>query len=102
AARDPFFAPDGNAIGFFDEEGLKAVSLADGSVTSVVGGLGRYPAVAVGGSWGAAGIAFGPESFAGLEWVAKPGGAIERLTQLSGDRGEASHRWPEQLPGGHG
>jgi eukaryotic-like serine/threonine-protein kinase len=102
AARDPFFAPDGNAIGFFDEDGLKAVSLTDGTVTIVVPGLGRYPAVAVGGSWGADGIAFGPLLFAGLQWVAKPGGIVEPLTHLSGATGEASHRWPEQLPGGRG
>jgi Tol biopolymer transport system component/tRNA A-37 threonylcarbamoyl transferase component Bud32 len=102
AARAPFFGPDGNAIAFFDEEGLKAVSLTDGAVTTIVAGLGRYPGVAVGGSWSADGIAFGPLSFAGLQWVAKPGGTVEPLTQLSAERGEATHRWPELLPGGRG
>jgi serine/threonine-protein kinase len=96
-ARQPSFAPDGRAVAFFADRKLKRISLQGGSVESLaeIGGNPR------GVSWGSKGwIVLAPSQTSGLVRVRESGGAPEAVTRLDESRGEASHRWPEVLPGG--
>jgi serine/threonine-protein kinase len=94
-ATDPFFSPDGQWIGFFDDGKLKKISVTGGATVTLcdVAQNGR------GGSWTDDGsIVFG--AVGNLMRVSSAGGNPEPLTTL-GD-GELSHAWPQVLPGGKG
>jgi serine/threonine-protein kinase len=94
-ARDPFFSPDGQWIGFFVETYLKKVSVQGGTPVT----LGRTGNLSMGGSWGEDGaIVEVPNPLGVLTRVPSSGGVPERLTKLGS--GEATHRWPQVLPGG--
>ena len=89
----PFFAPDGESIGFFTATELKRVSLAGGAPTllaAVQRGLG--------GSWGPDDrIVFGREGQFGLSVVPATGGEVTTFAEL-GDRYDLE--WPAFLPDG--
>jgi serine/threonine-protein kinase len=95
-ALNPFFSPDGKAIGFFAGGKLKKIAVAGGSaVTLCDAPIGR------GGSWGEDGwIVFAPTSAPGtpLQRVSSDGGTPEKLLAIA--EGEATQRWPQVLPGG--
>jgi len=92
----PFFSPDSQWLGFFGHRKLEKVNLARGSVvelcdTAVEG--------ARGASWGDRGFivaALGPAE--GLSRIPEGGGSPEPLTKLEPGR-DATHRWPQVLPG---
>jgi serine/threonine-protein kinase len=99
-ARDPFFSPDGNWIGFFAEGKLKKIATTGGSpvVLAEAGG-------ARGGAWNAEddSIVFQPFNTVGLGQgalmrVPSSGGSAGRLIPLVD--GELTQRWPQVLPGG--
>ncbi len=96
-ADDPFFSPDGQWIGFFAEGKLKKVAVRGGAVVVLCGAVaGR------GASWGdddniVATLSGG--SGIGLSKIPAAGGAPKPLTNPA-SRGEATHRWPQVLPGG--
>ena len=94
-ARTPFFSPDGQWVGFFASGKLKKVQVAGGTVVVLCDAPnGR------GASWSDAGwIAFTPNSSGStaLRRVSDTGGTPEPLTVLA--EGEATHRWPQVLPG---
>ena len=96
-ARDPFFSPDGQWIGFFAAGELKKVSVNGGpAVTLSAVPDGR------GGTWAEDGsIIFTPSPGAGvtLMGVSVQGGRPEPITRLDEAAGEVSHRWPQALPG---
>ena len=96
-ARQPFFSPDGQSIGFWAtaESELRKVSLAGGPVATIC----RAPTGNLyGATWGHDGtIVFGS---GGLYRVSAAGGVPQVLTTPAGDKGEVEHRWPEILPGG--
>ena len=94
-ASTPFFSPDGLWIGFFARGDLKKVSIQGGAAVT----LGSSPAVR-GASWDENGtIVFAPESNTALRRVsADVGGKPQPVTTLA--REEATHRWPQVLPGG--
>jgi serine/threonine-protein kinase len=95
-AMAPFFSPDGQWLGFFGGGKLKKIAVAGGAPVT----LADTP-VARGGSWAEDGtIVFAPgTAFGGNLWrVPAKGGTPEQLTALA--RGEATHRWPQVLPGG--
>jgi len=91
-----FFSPDSQWLGFFGHRKLEKVNLARGSVvelcdTAVEG--------ARGASWGDKGFivaALGPAE--GLSKIPEGGGSPEPLTKLEPGR-DATHRWPQVLPG---
>ena len=93
-ARDPFFSPDGQWIGFFADGKLKKIAVTGGAaVTLADAGDDR------GGTWAEDGsIVFQPAgSGSGLLRVSSAGGAPTPLTKLG--TGEVTHRWPQVLPG---
>jgi Tol biopolymer transport system component len=94
-ARDPFFSPDGQWIGFFVDMDLKKVSVQGGVPVT----LGRAGHLSMGGSWGEDGaIVEATHPLSELTRVPASGGDPQRLTRLGS--GEATHRWPQVLPGG--
>lgn len=97
-AAGPFFSPDGQWLGFFGGDALKKIAVTGGAPVT----LADAPS-ARGGSWAEDGtIVFTPNSGIGslssLWRVPAAGGTAERLTTLA--PGEATHRWPQVLPGG--
>ncbi len=90
----PFFSPDGKWVGFVTRSELKKVSFSGGApLTLCPVNLSR------GASWAPDDtIVFTPNPGAGLFRVAAAGGEPQPLTELK--EGEASHRWPQVLPGG--
>jgi hypothetical protein len=96
-ARDPFFSPDGQWIGFFAGGKLKKVAVTGGLPVTLADALDDR-----GGTWGEDGsIVFQPMTAGtGLMRVSSAGGTPAVLTTLG--PGEAVHRWPQVLPGGAG
>ena len=95
-AYAPFFAPDGQWVGFFAEGKLKKMRLEGGDPIPLCDApAGR------GGSWGEDGnIIAALDQQAGLSLIPAEGGAPVAVTQLNLDLGETTHRWPQVLPGG--
>ena len=93
-ALNPFWAPDGRAIGFFAEGRLKR--------TDVAGGGSQVLADAPtnrGGTWNREGtILFASTTTSGLMRVAATGGPAKSVTRVA--FGQISHRWPAFLPDG--
>ena len=97
-ARDPFFSPDGEWVGFVTGGGattLQKVSIFGGppvALAEIPDGLRRA-------SWGADDqIIFGTAN-AGLFRVSCGGGEPDVLTTLDTEQGETSHRGPFIIPG---
>lgn len=96
-ARQPFFSTDGAWIGFFANRKLSKVPVGGGPVLQVAD-IGNNPRGMV---WAPDGtIVFAAPQTAGLSRVSGSGGKPAPLTTLDKVRGEASHRWPDLLPGG--
>ena len=92
-ATFPFWAPDGDRVGFFADRKLKKVSL-DGRVVETICDVFQ----ARGGAWGADGtIVFTAMTNAGLSRVSTAG-RPSPLTQTASD--DLSHRFPVFLPDG--
>jgi serine/threonine-protein kinase len=95
-ARNPFFSPDGQWLGFFTNDKLKKISL-QGGATIVLCNIQDDR----GGAWGEDGsIVFAPNTRAGLSRISTNGGKVEAFSQLDEKSGELTHRWPQFLPGG--
>ena len=95
-AATPFFSPNGEWVGFFDDLLLKKVSVGGGTPIT----LAAAPA-SRGGTWNEDGvIVFASPSRAPLSQVSDGGGTPELVTVLDTEWGETSHRQPQFLPGG--
>jgi len=95
-ARDPFFSPDGQWLGFFADGKLKKVSVDGGAAVILCDAPNDR-----GGSWGEDGtIVFSPVLRTALSKVFSAGGSPQPLTTLDKQTGEVTHRWPQVLPGG--
>jgi serine/threonine-protein kinase len=95
-AVNPFFSPDGQWVAFAAGGKLKKVSIAGGSAVTLC----DAPSF-MGGSWGEDGyIVASLKLNAGLVRIPAEGGAAVPLTELDVGRREATHRWPQILPGG--
>jgi hypothetical protein len=95
-ASAPFWAPDGDRIGFFAEGALKTVDLRSSDVKIVA----DAPAPR-GGTWGAHDvIVFAPSERGGLSEVSAIGGTPAPITALDAATGQLSHQWPSFLPDG--
>ena len=93
-AVSPFFAPDGQWVGFFAGGKLKKVLVSGGAAITL--GDAASPN---GANWGSHRmIAFALTINSVLQQVPDAGGPPQPLTRFV--RGEVSHRWPEFLPGG--
>jgi serine/threonine-protein kinase len=98
-ARNPFFSPNGQWIGFFDGAALKKVSATGGPVITICPS--RIPR---GASWGDDGtIVFATQDTAtGLMRVSAGGGEPAVLTRPDTAQGERDHVHPSLLPDGRG
>ena len=89
----PFWAPQGDTLGFFAGGRLKVITLT--------GGPPRVLATAPngrGGSWGSDGtILFVPEPVGPVFKVSSVGGSVTQVTTVNGAKGEVGHRFPEHL-----
>ncbi len=97
-ARNHFFSPDGQWIGFFADGQLKRVAVGGGAPVT----LAEAPNDR-GGTWSEDGtILFTPNSLpsVGLTRVPASGGASEVATRPDAAAGEVTHRWPQALAGG--
>ena len=89
-ARQPFFSPDGDAIGFFADGALKRVNVEGGAPLQIC----NVPTTSLGGSWGSNGtIVFAAEG-ARLMRVSATGGRPEPIP------GVEHAAWPQILPDG--
>jgi serine/threonine protein kinase len=93
-ARDPFFSPDGEWIGFFARGKLKKIAVAGGGAVTLCDAPEDR-----GGAWSDDGtIVFAAQSRGILSRVSSAGGTPQPVSSLVD--GEVSHRWPQVLPGG--
>ncbi|NQV35486.1 MAG: serine/threonine-protein kinase [Phycisphaeraceae bacterium] len=100
-AGNPFFAPDGQWIGFFADNELKKVSVRGGVAITLC----DAPSPPLGASWGDDGfIVFSsdPISPSVLHRVSAAGGTVEDITSADTDRGDVAHITPTVLPRGKG
>jgi serine/threonine-protein kinase len=89
-----FFSPDGEWVGFTQEQSLKKVRLDDGTVLDIT------EATWGGGTWGTNDtIVYTRNYLSGLWRVAAGGGEGEQLTTPDQTKGELGHWWPQLLPG---
>jgi Tol biopolymer transport system component len=98
-ATQPFFAPDGERVGFFAGGFLRWVAL-DGSIQKDVTPVSGTTA---GATWGPADqIVFAPLGGRGLQLVsnASTDGTTSEITVLDDLDGEVSHGWPHFLHAG--
>lgn len=96
-ATQPFFAPDGQSVGFFTGDGaLKKVALSGGAPVTLVEGL-------LGGAWSFGvwtdedEIVFSDRTT--LYRIPAAGGTPEQLTTLNADSKELTHIFPSLVPG---
>jgi serine/threonine-protein kinase len=95
-ARDPFFSPDGEWIGFIADGKLKKIAVTGGAAVTLCDAP-----VARGAWWSEDGtIVFAAMNRGALSRVSDAGGKPEPATKLDAHRGESTHRWPQVLPGG--
>src|SRR6185295_9849572 len=97
--RGPFVSPDGQWVGFIDRDTtLMKVAINGGPPIA----LASLDGVCFGATWASdESIIFATSNRAtGLQRVAAAGGTPEVLTRPDHAQGEASHLWPEILPGG--
>jgi eukaryotic-like serine/threonine-protein kinase len=92
-AISPVFSPDGQWLGFFSGGRLKKVSASGGAAQTLCDA-----AQPLGASWGSQGMIAFASAVGVIQQTPEVGGAPQPLTRL--DKGDASHRWPEFLPGG--
>jgi Tol biopolymer transport system component len=95
-ARNIFFSPDGQSLGFFADGKLKRIAVAGGTATTLADAVEDR-----GGYWAADNsILFAPTARTTIRRVPAAGGAVEEVTRLAA--GDAGHRWPQWLPEGRG
>jgi len=96
-AKQPFWSPDGRALGFFARGKLMKLGLPGGAPVALADAMdGR------GGTWSGRGmIVYEPDLVgSALFKVPGAGGRAEPVTRLDPTQGDLSHRWPVFLPDG--
>ncbi len=95
-ARNPFFSPDGEWVGFFNSLKLCKVSVHGGAPEELAdAGQDRL------GTWLADGsIVYSYETTTPLMRIAAEGGTPVAITTIDTTAHERSHRWPSALAGG--
>jgi serine/threonine-protein kinase len=96
APYHPFFSPDGQWIAYVTPSELRKVPVSGGTPLTLCG-VSRSR----GATWAPDDtIIFTPSTDTGLFRVPAAGGEPQPLTTLNAERKEATHRWPQVLPGG--
>jgi serine/threonine-protein kinase len=94
-ARDPFFSPDGEWVGFFAGGEIRRFHLASGSSSSIA----RTSLPSRGASWGDDGrIVFAQDGARGLFIVPATGGTPELLLPPEESEVPFEYLWPQWLP----
>ncbi len=92
----PFFSPDGQWLGYVTASELRKVPVSGGTPLTLC-----KVTRSRGASWAPDGtIVFAPNPSSGLFRVSAAGGEPQPLTTLDKSKKEATHRWPQVLPGG--
>ena len=94
-ARNPFFSPDGEWIGFFAEGELRKLPSGGGAVLKIC----DAPLDNLGSAWREDGTIVFASYATGLWRVVADGGDPKVLTRIDAESGEVQHRWPQFLPG---
>lgn len=95
-ALHPFWSPDNQFLGFFDQNKLKRVDASGGAPITICDAVNPR-----GGAWNAEGtIIFSPGPVTPLFAVPASGGTPTPLTKLEVIQRVNSHRWPSFLPDG--
>jgi len=98
-AYSPFFSPDGQSLGFWNDGKIKKVSLAGGAPVTICD-----CAVSdrlLGATWAADDTIVFPQRWAGsLARVSAAGGAPQPVTKVTMKDQDRGHLWPDFLPGG--
>lgn len=94
-ARNPFFSPSGEWVGFFAEGELRKVPSGGGAVLRIC----DAPLDNLGSAWGEDGTIVFASYATGLWRVKAAGGDPSVLTRIDTESGETQHRWPQFLPG---
>ena len=89
----PRFSPDGRWIAFTVDRQLKKVPVSGGAAVTIAEGVSRY-------SWGDGNVVVFARPSGGLQRVSAGGGPVQPVTTVETARNEATHSWPEVLPGG--
>lgn len=90
----PFWSPDSNSVGYFDDRKLKRIDLATLAIRTLCDAQGGR-----GGAWLDDGtIVFAPHFLSGIFAVSADGGEVRQLTEPNQPR-FTSHRWPSAIPG---
>jgi serine/threonine-protein kinase len=97
-ARDPFFSPSGQWIGFFAEDKLKKVSVQGGAPVTLC----TTPSLNGdrGASWGEDGTIVATLDTRRMFRLPEAGGKPQTLPLKIDAADQASRRWPQILPGG--
>jgi Tol biopolymer transport system component len=94
-AASPFWSPDGRSLGFFADENLKTVNLANGNVQA----LADARCYGAGGAWSADGtVLFTPRCTGPLNRISPAGGKPVPATKI--ESGEIGQQTPAFLPDG--
>jgi len=93
-ASEPFFSPDGQWVAFVAQSKLKKIPVGGGAAIALCD-----TTIPLGGSWGEDGNIIATLALAGgpLLRIPSTGGVPMPVTELA--PGEATHRWPQILPG---
>ncbi|HKV98430.1 MAG TPA: protein kinase, partial [Vicinamibacterales bacterium] len=96
-AKQPFWSPNGEYLGFFANGKMRKVKLAGGAPVDICDAPD-----ARGAAWSPSGtIVFSPIlNFSALSKVADTGGEPQPVTKLDLTHEDNAHRWPEFLPDG--
>ena len=95
--RGVFISPDGEWVGFSDNNTLKKIAITGGPPVMLVQLDGAFR----GASWTQDDrIIYATSGRTGLQRVSAAGGTANVLTQPDAAQGEADHLWPETLPDG--
>ena len=94
-ATQPFLAPDGRAVAYFDNGLLKRFDIATGAIQTLTASA----VVSPGGAWGSRDIILFSNRY-GLQQVPAGGGSPQTVIPLNAQFHENSLRWPQFLPDG--
>jgi Tol biopolymer transport system component len=95
-ARNPFFSPDGEWVGFFAGRKLYKASVRGGTPIALAD-----VAADRGGTWLDDGsIVYSPTFASPLYRIGADGGRPQAITSIDSIQHERTHRWPCPLPGG--
>jgi len=96
-AFSPFFSPDGQWLGFWDDAKLKKILLSGGAPVTICDISDRL----LGATWATDDtVVFPPRWAGGLARVSAAGGTPQPVTKVTLKDQDRGHMWPEFLPGG--